>query len=163
MARLTLFSFLLAFTFSACTKEVREDEKKAAKTADEAAIREVIENYTTAYNAGDIETAVEFFDINYRGVVADSADIIGQDAIREDLLQYRRQYPEGKWKTRIEEITISDGYSYVLCASSFLMPNPIEQKLSPIYSERSIRILKKEKNQGWKFFRFLATPTFTYD
>lgn len=163
MIRTILLSFLFAFTFSSCTKEVREDEKKSIKTADEAAIREVIENYTTAYNTGDIETAAEFFDSNYHGIVADSSDIIGPEAMRDDLLQYRRQYPEGKWETKIEEITIGDGYAYVICSSSFLMPNPIEKKPSPIYSERSIRVLRKGKNQGWKIFRFLATPTFTYE
>lgn len=163
MIRKILSMLLLTVILFSCTKEVREDEKKSAKSADETAIREVIENYTTAYNAGDIETATEFFDTNYRAVVADSSDIIGTDDVREDLLQYRRQYPEGKWETKIEEVTIGDGYAYVFCASSFLMPHPIERKLSPIYSERSIRILRKEKNQGWKIFRFLATPTFTYD
>ncbi|MDP2035792.1 MAG: DUF4440 domain-containing protein [Ignavibacteria bacterium] len=163
MIRTILLSFLLVLTFSSCTKEVREDEKKSAKTADEAAIREVIENYTTAYNTGDVETAAEFFDSNYLGIVADSEDIVGPDAMRDDLLQYRRQYPEGKWETKIDEITIGDGYAYVICSSSFLMPNPIEKKPSPIYSERSIRVLRKEKTQGWKIYRFLATPTFTYE
>ncbi|KAF0149936.1 MAG: hypothetical protein FD143_2660 [Ignavibacteria bacterium] len=163
MNRSILISILLSFTFLSCTKEVRETERKSAKTADEVAIRELIENYTIAYNAGDIETAIEFIDINYRGVVADSSDIFGQDGLHEDLLQYRRQYPEGQWKTTIDEITIGDGYAYVLCSSSFLMPHPIEQKLSPIYSERSVRILKKEKPRGWKIYRYLATPTFTYD
>jgi ketosteroid isomerase-like protein len=163
MIRTILVLILLAITFSSCTKEVREDEKKSVKTADEAAIREIIENYTTAYNTGDIETASEFFDSNYRGVVADSSDITGPEGVREDLLQYRRQYPEGKWETKIDEITIGDGYAYVICSSSFLMQNPIDQKPSPIYSERSIRVLKKEKTEGWKIFRYLATPAFTYD
>lgn len=163
MIRTILISLLLVFAFISCTKEVREYEKKDAKNADEALIREVIENYTAAYNGGDIETAIEFVDANYRGVIADSSDILGQEGLREDLLQYRRQYPEGKWETRIEEMIIDNSYSYVFCASSFLMPHPIEQKMSPIYSERSVRILKKEKNRGWKIYRYLATPTFTYE
>ncbi|MEW6653410.1 MAG: nuclear transport factor 2 family protein [Bacteroidota bacterium] len=163
MIRSTLIFVLLALLFTTCTKEVRENVKISAKSADETYIREVIENYTAAYNAGDIESAIEFIDINYRGMTADSLDIFGQEGIHDDLLQYRRQYPEGKWETKIEEITIGDGYAYVLCSSSFLMPHPIEQKFSPIYSERSVRILKKEKPRGWKIYRYLAAPTFTYD
>jgi len=163
MIRSIIFFVLAVFIFSSCTKEVKEYEKSSAKSADEALITEVIENYTKAYNAGDIETAIEFIDVNYRGVVADSSDILGQEGVHNDLLQYRRQYPEGKWETKIDEITIGDGYAYVFCSSSFLLIHPIEQKYSPIYSEKSVRILRKEKNQGWKIYRYLSTPTFTYD
>jgi ketosteroid isomerase-like protein len=163
MIRKVILSLLLVLATSSCTKEVREDERKSAKTADEAAVRELIENYTTSYNAGDIDTAIEMIDANYRGVVADSSDIVGQEAMRNDLLQYRRLYPEGRWVTKIEEVLVSDGYAYVTCTSSFMMPHPIELKPSPVYSERSMRVLKKDKNLGWKIYRYLATPTFTYD
>lgn len=163
MIRSIAYLFLFALIFSACTKEVREGEKKSAKSADEALVRELIDNYTTAYNTGDIESAIQLIDINYRGIIADSSDVLGKEGLHDDLLQYRRQYPEGKWETKIEEIVIGNDYAYVFSSSSFLMPHPIDQNLSPIYSERSVRILKKEKTQGWKIFRYLATPTFTYD
>ncbi len=163
MIRSIVCLFLIALIFSACTKEVKENEKISAKTVEEALIRELIDNYTHAYNTGDIESAIELIDANYRGIVADSSDVLGKEGLHDDLLQYKRQYPDGKWETKIEEVVIGNDYAYVFSSSSFLMPHPIEQNLSPIYSERSVRILKKEKTQGWKIFRYLATPTFTYD
>jgi ketosteroid isomerase-like protein len=163
MIRSIVCLFLIALIFSACTKEVKENEKISAKTVEEALIRELIDNYTHAYNTGDIESAIELIDANYRGIVADSSDVLGKEGLHDDLLQYKRQYPDGKWGTKIEEVVIGNDYAYVFSSSSFLMPHPIEQNLSPIYSERSVRILKKEKTQGWKIFRYLATPTFTYD
>jgi hypothetical protein len=46
---------------------------------------------------------------------------------------------------------------------SFMVSDPIENKIIPVYSERSIRILKKQKEGTWKIFRFIAVPTFTYE
>lgn len=163
MVRQYVFLFALSLLIFACTKEVPESERKSAKSAEELAIRKVIDNYFIAYNAGDIETAVELLDTYYHGIVSDSIDVTGIDSAKEDLLRYSRQYPEGKWETTIEEVTVGDGYAFVLCSSSFMMPDPIGKKPSPVYSERSMRVLKKDKITGWKIFRYIATPTFTYD
>lgn len=154
---------LMIVLISACTKEVPEYEKKNIKTADEAAVRETIENYFTAYNAGDIETAAEFFDNNYKVISTDSLDIVGYENAKKDLLQYYKQYPKGKWENKIEEITIADGYAFVVSSASFMMPDPLTEKPAPTYSERSIRILKKDKNKMWKIFRYLSASIFTYD
>ncbi|MCX7874827.1 MAG: DUF4440 domain-containing protein [Melioribacteraceae bacterium] len=157
-----LIIVLVLISFNACTKEVPENEKRNIKSIDEAAVREVIENYFAAYNSGDIETAAEYFDNGYKVIATDSLDISGYENAKEDLLQYHNQYPKGKWENKIEEIIISDGYAYVVASASFMQPDPLTNKLSPTYSERSIRILKKDKNKMWKLFRYLSAPTFTY-
>ncbi len=162
MKNFILYFFILLILFS-CTKEVPETEKRNVKSIDETAVRELIENYFAAYNAGDIETAAEYFDNNYKVIATDSIDVVGYENAKEDLLQYYRQYPKGKWENNIEEITIGDGYAYVISSGSFLQPDPITNKLEPTYSERSIRILKKDKNKMWKIYRYLSAPTFTYD
>ncbi|MBA4407214.1 hypothetical protein C0389_08075 [bacterium] len=161
MRKLLLISFLLIIT--ACTKEVPETEKKLSKSIEEKTVQETIENFVAAYNSNDIAKAVSLFETNYIGVVADSDDVIGLEALRDDLLHYRKQNPEGKWKITIDEILISGELAYVFTSGSFLMPDPIEKKMNPVYSERAIRILKKQKGDGWKIFRYLATPMFSYD
>lgn len=153
----------LLIIISACTKEVPESEKRLTKSIEETSIRNAIENFAAAYNSNDIEAAILFFDRDYRGIVADSEDIVGLDALKNDLLQYRKQYPEGKWEIKIDELNVFGDFAYALCSGSFLMPDPIEKKMNPIYSERSIRIFKKQKDDGWKIFRYAAMPTFSYD
>ncbi len=161
--RSSLLVLVFLIVISACTKEVPEAEKRPAKTADETAVRQVIENFVAAYNAGDLEAAVSLFDDAYLGILPDSVNIMGKSEVRNDLLQYLKQYPDGKWEMKIEEVNVSDGYAFAICNGSFLMPDPLEGKMNPIYSERSIRILKKDKYEGWKIYRFLGAPTFSYD
>jgi ketosteroid isomerase-like protein len=148
---------------SACTKQVPEGEKKLSRSSEEMAVEQTIMNFIEAYNSNDIEKAVSFFENDYKGVVSDSDDVVGLDMLRNDLIQYRKQYPGGKWEIKIDEVNISGELAYVFTSGSFLMPDPIEDKMSPIYSERAIRILRKQKNDGWNIFRYLATPTFSYD
>ncbi|MDH7603654.1 MAG: hypothetical protein QHH13_02020, partial [Melioribacter sp.] len=112
---------------------------------------------------GDIETAVTLIDENYKGMAADSDDVIGVEALTNELYQYRKEYPEGKWEIRIEELSVQNDLAYAIIYGSFLMPDPIEKRMNPIYSERSIKILKKDKNEGWKIFRSLSIPTLTYN
>ncbi len=154
---------ILLLFFTACTKEVPESERKISKAVDEEAIRKLINHFYTAYNTGDIETAITLIDENYKGIVPDSEDVNGIENLTNELYQFKNEYPEGKWEFNIEELLIENNLAYVIMSGSFLMPDPIEKKMSPIYSERSIKILKKEKNEGWKIFRSLSFPTFTYN
>jgi hypothetical protein len=163
MIRKLGFLFTVGLLLTACTKEVPERERKASKSEEEISVRKVIDNYYLAYNNGDVETASDLIDAGYRGIVSDSIDVNGIEETKEDLLKYSRQYPKGQWEAKIEEVTMGENFAIVLCTSSFLMPDPVEKKPTPIYSERSMRILKKDKVKGWKIFRYLATPTFTYD
>ena len=149
--------------FTSCTKEVPETEKKSAKSTEEESVRHTIENFAASYNAGDIEKTVSLFESDFRGTTGDAEEVAGIDALRNDLTQYRKQYPEGQWEINIAELDASGELAYVFTNSSFLMPDPIEKKMNPIYSERSVKILKKQKNNGWKIFRSLSTPTFTFD
>ncbi|PKL83053.1 MAG: hypothetical protein CVV24_06930 [Ignavibacteriae bacterium HGW-Ignavibacteriae-3] len=161
--RYLLLILAAGFFLSSCTKEVPETEKKLVKSLDEKYVRETIENYTASYNSNDIEKAVSLFEQDYKGTTGDAEDVVGVEALRNDLIQYRRQYPEGKWQININEINISGELAYVFTTGSFLMVDPIENKMNPVYSERTIKILKKQKNDGWKIYRSLAAPTFTYD
>lgn len=161
--RYLLIILSAVFLLSSCTKDVPETEKKLVKSLEEKSVRETIENYAASYNSNDIEKAVSLFDSYYKGITGDADDVAGTDALRNALMQYRKEYPEGKWQIDINEINISGDLAYVITSGSFLMMDPIEKKMNPIYSERTIKILKKQKNDGWKIYRSLAAPTFTYD
>ena len=148
---------------SGCTKDVPETEKRISKTLEEESIIQTIKDFVVAYNNNDIEKALSLFDSNYKGVAVDSDEFAGVDALRNELINNRKQYPEGKWEINVDEINISGEFAYILSSGSFLMPDVIEKKMSPVYSEKSIRILKKNKNGIWKIFRYVAVPTFSYD
>jgi ketosteroid isomerase-like protein len=157
-----LFLFLLIILVS-CTKEVPENNKKIAKSTEEVSAVSTINGFIDAYNQNDIALASTFLDIDYKGVVADSDDTINARSTIDELKQYRKQYPGGKWEIEIEEIYISGEFAYTMTKASFFTPGPVIGSVNPIYSERGIRILKRQKDDGWKIFRYIATPIFSYD
>jgi ketosteroid isomerase-like protein len=154
--------FLLIILFS-CTKEIPESNRKISKSAQENSVRAVVENYFLAFNNQDVESALFFIDPDYRGVVYDSSDIVGADALFADLSKNKNLFDGGKWSNEIEEIIVSGGIAYVRAASSFLKYDPIEKKDNPVYSEKSFRILRKQKDDSWKIFRYIAVNSFTFE
>ncbi len=157
-----LVSFSLLLLYS-CTKEVPEGGKKGAKTSDDVSISKTIEGFFNSYNSNNFDSLAVMFDVDYKGFIPDSDDAVAVLSTINDLKQYRRRYPDGKWEYKIEEINSGGEYAEVLTTASFMMPGPASGKLNPTYSERSIRILKKQKDDGWKIYRYMAIPTFSYD
>ena len=159
----TLSFLLLVIGIIACTKEVPEGTKKISKSAEEITAAIIVEDFFVAYNSNDVEKAISFCDADYKEVLPDSDDVVGINGLRNDLARYRKQYPEGKWEIKIEETIVSGEFAYVMSKESFLMPAPVAENMNPIYSERSIRILKRQKDNKWKIFRYIGVPTFSYD
>lgn len=157
-------SFLLIIVFAvSCTKEVPEGTKKISKSADEVSAEKTVKDYFDAYNSTDIEKAISFCDPDFKEVLPDSDDIVKIEGLKNDLLRYQKQYPKGKWDVTYEEVTVSGDMGYVMTKGSFMMPGIKAGSMNPVYSERSIRILKRQKDGKWKIFRYIAVPTFTYD
>ncbi|NJD22262.1 MAG: hypothetical protein FIA82_06275 [Melioribacter sp.] len=161
--RLIVATLTILILITSCTKDVPETEKKITKTTDEDNARKTIQNFVDAYNINDLEKAMSFFDSDYKGVVADSDDLAGVEALSQELVNSQKKFPEGKWELMIDEVNISGEFAYLICSGSFLMPDVIEKKSNPVYSEKSIRILKKQKDGSWKIYRYVSTPIFTYD
>lgn len=159
--------FLTVFTLAAilisCTKEVPENAKKAIKTADDVSITKTIDEFFTCYNSNNIDSLTYYLDSEYKGFIPDSDDAVGALSTINDLKQYRKRYPDGLWQYKIEEINVGGDIAEVLTTASFMRPGPVSGKLNPIYSERSIRILRRAKDDGWKIYRYIAIPTFSYD
>ncbi len=155
---LTLMLMLIS-----CTKEVPEGAKRVSKSEEEMNAARTIEDYFAAYNSGDIEKAISFCDFEFKEILPDSDDVVRINGLKNDLVRYKKQYPDGKWEISIEEVMISGDLGYVMAKGSFIMPGVNARNINPIYSERSIRILKRQKNNKWKIFRYIAVPTFTYN
>jgi hypothetical protein len=158
-----IFIALSLFLLSSCTKDVPERNKKVVKSSEEVSVSSAISGFIDAYNQNDMVLAATFLDDNYKGIIADSDETVNAQATINDLIRYRRQYPEGKWKIEIEELYMGSEYAYTMTKASFLIPGPVMGSVNPIYSERSIRILRKQKDDSWKIYRYIATPTFSYD
>lgn len=158
-----LSTFILAALLISCTKEVPESNKKTAKNADDVAITKTIDEFFLCYNSNNIDSLSFYMDEDYKGFIPDSDDAVGALSTMNDLKQYRKRYPDGRWEYKIEEINVGGDIAEVLTTASFMNPGPISGKLNPLYSERSIRILKRHKEDGWKIFRYIAIPTFSYD
>jgi len=146
-----------------CTKQTPEGERKISKSVEENNVVGTIDSLISAYNSHDIEKAVSFLDLDFKGVVADSDNVVGYTEAKNAFYNLMKHYPDGKWNIKSEEVNISGEFAYVMTMGSFMVLDPIENKIIPIYSERSIRILKKQKEGTWKIFRYIAVPAFTYE
>jgi len=161
--RQNLIFFLPVILLFSCTKEVPENNKKIIRSVDDVSISKTIDGFFSSYNSSNFDSLAFYLDADYKGFIADSDDAVGPQSTINDLKQFRRRYSEGKWEYKIEEINTSGDFAEVLTTASFMMPGPAKGSLNPAYSERSIRILKKQKDDGWKIFRYIAIPTFSYD
>ena len=146
-----------------CTKQTPEGEKIISKSIEENNVINTIDSFISAYNFHDIEKSISFLDLNYKGVVVDSDNVIDISEAKNAFYNLMKHYPDGKWNIKCEEVNISGEFAYVMTIGSFMVSDPIENKIVPVYSERSIRILKKQKEGTWKIFRYIAVPTFTYE
>lgn len=157
-----LFSLLFLLILISCTKEVPEAEKNISKSVEENQVREVVDKFYSAYNNNDIVTAISFCDSDYKGIATEADDVAGTSMLEDELYNFRKQYPEGKWKIVIEEVSVQNSLAYIITQGSFMVPDPVEGE-APQYSERCIRILRHVKNEGWKIYRAFSVPMFSYD
>lgn len=157
-------SLILFFTLIvSCTKEVPESEKQLTKSTNEKEIRAVVDNFTAAYNSGGIDNISNYFTSDYGGFVPDLDSAVGIAAYQSDLRNFRKQYPENEMHLKIEEVYISEEFAAVQTFGSYTTLDPVEGKKVPVYSERSIKLLRKVKNEGWKIFKSLSIPAFSYE
>lgn len=156
MRRLILI-VLLALIATSCTKEVPENEKGIIKSPDDKSVVATIENFLVAYNSNDIKKALKYFDADYRGITSRTNDVIGINALRGNLIAYQKQFPQSAWSTKIEEINVSGKVAFVISQESFIAPGTNSVNKKPVYNMYVIRILKKQKNDGWKINRSVLT------
>lgn len=160
MRQLLVYISASIFIFTYCTKEIPEAERKTPRT-EEARLKKTIELWADFYNNGDLENLINLYTDDYVESMPNDNDIIGIDKIRSELSQYMSQYTGGKWKLTVEEIQVSEDFAFARINGEFEMN--YGKLPTTIYSERSLKIFKKQKNTGWKLYRTMRIPSFTYD
>jgi ketosteroid isomerase-like protein len=161
--RLLSTLFILLFIVVSCTKEVPESEKNIVKSVNENEIKALINNHASYFNSGDVNSSLIMFSDDYSEYIPDSDAPVDLSVLENNLLNFRSQNPEGKLSITVEDLFISNDLAAAQTFTSYLVPDPIEGKLNPAYSERSIKLLRKDKNTGWKIFRSLSSTAFSYD
>ena len=161
MKKFILLAMLIAFTAS-CTKEVPESEKKIARSTSEKEVTSLIDSFVVSFNSGIFEKMPSYFTNDYGGYTPDSDTALGPAQYKNELQKLRNRYPDGKLQVNVENVYVSEDLAAVQTFSSFMTFDPIEGKLSPLSSERSLKLLRKTKNDGWKIFKSLSVPAFSY-
>jgi len=162
MRKLFLFISTIIFVVS-CTKEVPETEKKLTKAVNEAEISKIIQDFQSSINSNDINAAINFLTEDFSSFVPDCDTAIDLYTFKNNLTLFKKQYPNGLIKIDIEEIFVSEELASVQTFTSYMNRDPVEEKMNPVYSERSIKLLRKQKLGSWKFFRMLSTTAYSYD
>ena len=102
------------------------------------------------------------FTDDYIGSYPQDDDVIGTDKMANDLSNYMKQYPGGVWKIDINEIGVSGDQAFARVTSTFSMPKDNNGGVAPIYSEKSLKILKRVKDNTWLIYRSMSFPAYTY-
>lgn len=155
--------FILTAVLISCTKEVPEFEKKVAKNKSENEVRKIINDFQINFNDGKAEEAVLFFDENFSAYLPEVDTPINLLNYKNEILNFRLQRPGGKIAIEIEDVFADQELAAAQILTSYMDWDPVENKQSPVYSERSVILLKRNKLESWKIFRQLSTTAFTFD
>jgi len=139
-----------------CTKEVPEN-KRFSRTSEEVAVSKVIDSFVSAYNSGNIGSAMKLFDSTFKGIIASSDEILDLDSLRVKLTAYRGRYQSGRINIGIDEIETAGDHAYLMCSGSFTNSDRSGTH-AILFSERELLIIKKQKGDGWKILRSLSAP-----
>ncbi len=161
MKKIIPFILLLTLVVS-CTKEVPESEKKLVKSTSEKEIKDVLESFVASFNSGEFDKIPSYFTDDFGAFIPDSDSAINLEEYKNELNKLRKRYPEVKLQVNVEGVYVSEDLAAAQTFSSYLANDPVEGKMSPVYSERSIKLLRKTKNDGWKIFKSLSIPAFSY-
>jgi hypothetical protein len=154
MKNFILITSLILFA-AACTKEIPENEKKSSKSPDEKIINDLLENYFSSINSDNIGKAVLLVDADYREISSDGNNIIGTNSLQNFL--NKQTSSMGKWKIKVEETNVSGEFAFVISEDTFISSNSNLKNHNSAYTIHAIRIMKKQKNDGWKIFRCVTT------
>ena len=155
---------LLSLFFYSCTKEVPETEKKLSRTVSTNEIKQLFENFTSDVNSNNLDKIDSYFEGDFSSFVQDADSAVDLNSYKTNLVNFQKQYPSGKLQTNIEDIFVSEELAAAQVFVSYMINDPVEKGMNPVYSERSIKLLRKSKtDNSWKIFRSLSTPAFSYD
>jgi hypothetical protein len=95
MKKLIIVISVILFTVG-CTKQTPEGEKKISKSIEENNVISTINNFISAYNSHDIEKTISFLDLNYKGIVVDSDNVVDVTEAKNAFYNLMKHYPDGR-------------------------------------------------------------------
>jgi uncharacterized protein (TIGR02246 family) len=146
----------LLFALAACQPDVKV--VVADKAADETAIRHVLDEISSTFNAGDYEG---MFALYRDDVVVSSPgqpDIVGKEAWRAGL----SALPAGvKMKMRFDtqELEIDGDMAYERGTFLIEMEDAATKAMVPVVTARHIHIFRREADGNWKGWRLMENST----
>lgn len=149
---------VVLLALGACQPEVKV--VIADKAADEAAIRHVLDEISSTFNAGKYE---DMFALYRDDVVISSPgqpDIVGKDAWRQGL----KALPAGvtmKMRFDTQELEIDGDMAYERGTFTIEAQDPESRAMVPVVTARHIHIFRREADgswKGWRLFENSADP-----
>ena len=161
MKNIVLLISIVMFV-SACTKEVPETGKKLTKEIGEKEINEIFDQFTSNFNDGRLDSAFSFYSQDFTAYGPHFDSTVNLEKFTDDIKSYRMQNADKKLIIKIEDISLSEELAAVQSLDSFYAFDPVENKMVPVFSEKSIWLLKKNKSGNWKIFKVLSAQIESY-
>jgi uncharacterized protein (TIGR02246 family) len=140
----------LVLMLSACQPGVDVVVRDGA--ADEAAVRKVLADVASTFDAGDYEGMLALYREDVIVSATGAPDVVGREAWREGL----KQLPAGvKMKLRFDtqEVEIAGDLAYERGTFVVSMPDPASGELQSLFDGRHMHIFKREADGSWKGWR----------
>jgi len=148
MKKLTFLLVTIIFVFIACTTEDKVDNK-----ADIEAIKSISVNVAKAFNEGDYEGFMTFFDDNAILLPQNTRSIVGIQSIGS---LYSNSFENFTFNVDniIEEITVSGDYGYELGNwVGAIIPN--DGSMQTDFNNKIMCIYNRQTDGSWKIYRWM--------
>ena len=148
MKRLTILLVTVICVFIACTPV-----DKTNTEADVKAISDVSMKVVEAWNEGDYEGFIKFFNEDAILMPQNAPNIVGIEAIKS---LYSNSFENFTFEVKesIEEITVSGDYGYVL-ANWVGSMNPVDGSDPITFNNKLLDIFKKQPDGSWLMYRVM--------
>lgn len=148
MALLAMAALSTMVVLAACTPKIQVIDTEA----DEAAIRKVLADVASTFDAGDYEAMLALYREDVVVSATGAPDVIGRDAWREGL---KMLPPSVKLKLRFDtqELEIAGDLAYERGTFVVTMPDPATAEPTSLFEGRHIHIFKREADGSWKGWR----------
>lgn len=123
-----------------------------AQQADVIAIKNELNKWMRAYNQKDLNNAVSIFAENYIGFYAGHEDQTVNSIKDQYEKVFKNKYLKATFSMEVIEIETSGDLAYVSVKQKWAFKPSISDKAQFAY-EKSILIMKKQKDGNWKIIR----------
>jgi len=141
-------TLVIAVMLSACQPKIQVIDTKA----DEAAIRKVLADVASTFDAGDYEAMLALYREDVVVSATGAPDVVGRAAWREGL---KMLPPSVKLKLRFDtaEVEVAGDLAYERGTFVVTMPDPATGQPTSLFEGRHLHMFKREADGSWKGWR----------